>query len=489
MRRTLLLLALMFFLFHGFAQKGVEIKHLSGHLAKIASLTHKQTVAPAKGNTFYRLDTFDLNINFYGYIDADLMPYLKTIYSYDNDNYLIDALTKQYDLNSHNFVDIQEEIYTRDANHNIVQYVSKSGYGNLNFDYRYLFVYDANNNKIVQTYQVYDDDAGDWINSSLDSFYYNNRNLKTMYVEYNYDTSAHSWEPNWKVEYTYDAFDNNTLQKGYYYNGSSWTQLTLDSFYYQNGYLMRHVRYNWNFASSSWRFVMQEDYTYDVNGNLLTEVDIVGNDTTYIAHNYYNDQNLLVKDTIWERDYYTGYFGYDRNTVYQYDSDNSLTQTVSQTWDTTLNQWINDELAIVNYNTNANFSDAIYPEDLQNMFEGMSIIHLPTDVLFKQWRRDSSVWMDVVDLIFKYKTIITSAGNVSNPQQITLYPNPASNIIHINLPDEQKALVMIYDENGRVIRSTKLVAGQISVKSLPTGTYFVVVRDKNKIYVGKFLKK
>ncbi len=489
MRRTLLLITLVFFLFPGFAQKGVVRRHLSDHLAKIASLTHKQTIAAPKGHTYYRLDTFGVDINYYGYINGTLYPYLRTIDSYDNYNYVVDALTKQYDLNSHNYVDIQEDIYARDANHNVVQHIKKIGYGNLHYDTRDLYVYDANNNMIVQVYQDYDDNTDNWVNSSLDSFFYNNRNLKTMYVEYNYDISAHAWNPSWKVEYSYDAFNNNTLQKGYYYNGSSWSQITLDSFYYQNGYLMRKVHYNWNFATSSWRFVMQIDYTYDANGNLLSEIDFVEDDTTYMEHNYYNAQNLLIRDTIWNRDDNSGSLIYSENTVYLYDSDNNPIASVSQTWDTTSNQWVNDENDVIHYNTNANFADAIYPEEIRRMFEGVPMIYLPTDILIKEWRRDSSTWMNMVDLLFKYKTIVTSIDNIANSQQITLYPNPASDVIHINLPEEQKPLVMIYDENGRVVRTTKLVTGQVSVKSLPTGTYFVVIRGKNQIYVAKFLKR
>ncbi len=488
MRRTVLLLTLIFFIFQGFAQKDVSLKHSLSHFAKINSLSHKQGLVPVKGQTFYRLDTFGRNVNYAGYIGAPLQPLNRVIYTYDNYNYVIDALTKHYDLNSQSFVDFQEDIYTRDANHNIVEHVEKSGYGSLDYDYRDLYVYDANNNLIVKTHQLYNSDNNNWQNNELDSFYYNNRNLNTLMIEYYWNGSSNSWEKSWKEEYTYDSFNNKIVERTYSWYNSAWTNNSLDSFYYQNGFLMREVDYFW--SNGNWQFVGQYDYTYDSNGNMISEVDYDNNhDTIYMERDYYNEQNLLVKDTTWDIDDNTGNFGYSENNVYLYDNNNNLDKVIEQNWDSNNNQWVNAMYAIVNFNLNENFESAIFPEEIQQMFGDAPFINLPTDILIKRWRADSSVWNDMYQYIFRYKTIVTSLGNVSNSQQITLYPNPASNVININLPDEQKALVMIYDENGRVVRSSKLVTGQVSVKSLPTGTYFVVVQGKNKIYVGKFLKK
>ena len=489
MKRIFLLLVLLPFIFQGLAQKDVSIIRDPQQYffnTQILNPQHsREHLKAIKSATIYKLDTLVRNRNPFNY-RHDLEPNLIRIYTYDDYNYLINVLYKRYDSDSGSYVATTEQIYTRDANHNVVHYLEKTGYGTLNYYQQYFYSYDANNNLIEQKYQLYDNTIDDWVNNTLDSFYYNTQNLDTLSINYVWNTSDNQWQPFWKAHFYYDSFGNKIMKKTYFWNSSTsaWDIYGLDSFYYENGYLIRAVSYLWDYDGGSWAFNFVTDYIYDSNGNLILYYSLNRDlDTTYKKAFYYDSRNLLIKDTVWSRDFSTNFYGYLFNEVLTYDDSTNWISEIMQRWDTTSHSWINDRALYFSYNTDVNISNAIMP------FNYRFCVNLPTRLLFKLWNTDSSYWYDTFEYLYKYETIITSSQRISNPFQITLYPNPADNVVNINIPDERQAIVSIYDENGRLVHTAPLITGQVNVKFLPTGTYFVVVRGKNKVYVGKFLKR
>ena len=493
MKYILLFLTVSFMFLQGFSQKEIfNLQDYTGDLAiqssNSLSKTKKTVSNFPKSSTVYVLDTFYFDYNYQMQPNSPFEPYSRVLFTYDNDFYLIDELQQQYNNDSSRYYDNSEAIYSRDANHNIIQEVTKiaNSNGDLVPNSRTNYTYDANNNLIVSNYQSYDQSSQNWINSSLDSLFYNSQNLDTLFIHYNWNSSSSNWQPSYKRQYKYDAFNNKVLDVYWSYYSSSWYKNTLDSFYYQNGYLMRKVRYSWDNNNSNWVLLSRVDYDYDLNGNLTERTNYDNNlNIIFKQKFYYNTNNLIVKDTSFIRNN----LQYYSNEQFGYDNLNNLINVTKQRYDTTAGQWIDNIALDYGYYSNGDANNAIIPEDFLTFFNGVNFVSLPQYAILRFWNTDSSAWINYFKFRYIFKTIVTSVGNVANSQQITLYPNPATNVININLPEEQKAMVMIYDENGRVVRSSKLVTGQISVKSLPTGTYFVVVQGKNKIYVGKFLKK
>jgi len=61
---------------------------------------------------------------------------------------------------------------------------------------------------------------------------------------------------------------------------------------------------------------------------------------------------------------------------------------------------------------------------------------------------------------------------------ISIFPNPATDIIYINVDSPMNAQMRLYDLYGRVIR-TSINVNQIDVASIPSGNYFLEVKDLN----------
>lgn len=88
-------------------------------------------------------------------------------------------------------------------------------------------------------------------------------------------------------------------------------------------------------------------------------------------------------------------------------------------------------------------------------------------------------------------TATLSISDVNNLVEINnnvaLYPNPTSEILHIKTDSKINA-VSVVDMTGRKL-NVKLEGDQVDVRELPAGNYFINVETKNGISTEKFIKK
>jgi len=75
------------------------------------------------------------------------------------------------------------------------------------------------------------------------------------------------------------------------------------------------------------------------------------------------------------------------------------------------------------------------------------------------------------------------------PSGLKLWPNPATDMLHINAPVPIES-VWVYDALGREVLRPGVSGEQasVSVGHLPAGLYFVSLRAGGKIWGGKFVK-
>lgn len=74
-----------------------------------------------------------------------------------------------------------------------------------------------------------------------------------------------------------------------------------------------------------------------------------------------------------------------------------------------------------------------------------------------------------------------------NEDQIKIYPNPAQDILNIELKNKQSFEVIISDIEGRVLYSD-YDESQIKLQKLNSGTYFITLRVQNNYYNYQIIK-
>ncbi len=134
-----------------------------------------------------------------------------------------------------------------------------------------------------------------------------------------------------------------------------------------------------------------------------------------------------------------------------------------------------------------NFNDANpnwYPT-----YNGMSNVKV-TDI---ELRDDNKVFASTYGRgIFSGEfTATPNAVNDENLVNVTVYPNPATELVNILLPEHLNTTAYVYDLNGKevlrqAVNSKKL---QLNVSNLSKGYYFVKLQDGKTRYTAKFVKK
>ncbi len=71
--------------------------------------------------------------------------------------------------------------------------------------------------------------------------------------------------------------------------------------------------------------------------------------------------------------------------------------------------------------------------------------------------------------------------------KIDIYPNPASDIIYVNV--DEKFAVTIYNYQGQIVKKMNVENRQINVSELKSGMYFVEIKTANNMIVKKVLVK
>ena len=87
----------------------------------------------------------------------------------------------------------------------------------------------------------------------------------------------------------------------------------------------------------------------------------------------------------------------------------------------------------------------------------------------------------------------TLAVNSFNNGVFSVYPNPAKNVVNIQLKDNLNVTLksaLVYDLTGKVVLQTNELNQPINVEKLATGTYILSISDTdNRSYVQKFIKQ
>ena len=91
-----------------------------------------------------------------------------------------------------------------------------------------------------------------------------------------------------------------------------------------------------------------------------------------------------------------------------------------------------------------------------------------------------------------YTECLTSVigSELNGPDQINIYPNPATESIFISNIKEEKINLSIYDIQGRIVLEETIYENQsINIKSLVKGVYQIKLEGNKMIEIRRFIKE
>jgi PKD repeat protein len=80
-------------------------------------------------------------------------------------------------------------------------------------------------------------------------------------------------------------------------------------------------------------------------------------------------------------------------------------------------------------------------------------------------------------------------NNAYTEKSISVYPNPTTDELTIDLKNEQIELIRIYTINNQLMVQSNSSTQKINISQLPSSIYFVEVRTSSNVYRTKFAKK
>jgi hypothetical protein len=94
-------------------------------------------------------------------------------------------------------------------------------------------------------------------------------------------------------------------------------------------------------------------------------------------------------------------------------------------------------------------------------------------------------------LTTKLKNPFAGIDAIDNSDKKLIFPNPAKEELHLNLPNRNIKNLIIYDITGKaLINITKLQKGKtINVSNLSKGVYLITFASGCEVFVEKFVKK
>ncbi len=338
--------------------------------------------------------------------------------------------------------------------------------------------YDANNNLLSTTGQVWDSGSSTWINSYMYAYTYNNGQITSeVYSTWNAGTSAFVYSFNYN--YTYSG---STLTSLVYQNwtGSTWQNDTQYVYTFnQQNQLSQKITLLWDNGNGNWNNTLKEVYNYDAYGNNFNILGFAWNGSAWVNYSLttksYNQANALAGFlyTLWDStasDYVNSY-----QEQYDYDYNYNNTSFENFTWSN--NTWVPINYYFYTYDNNNNDN---YEVDAYYANGGFT----QTDQYY-----------------YYYDTFAVLAGinALPNPLNAEVFPNPGTGkvlFLSLNTEHTGQLRLNVYDALGRNIlgQNRQCNAGEntleIDLPALSAGEYYIQLRDigSGKMSTLKFVR-
>ncbi len=340
-----------------------------------------------------------------------------------------------------------------------------------------LNTYDSNNNLVLKRIQTWDSENSLWMNSNKIDFVYDAAQNNTLMTNSITIDNGASWLVLSKTEMEYNGnnqmivntlsildFISNTLIKNtkylYTYSGMHLTETTIQQ---------------WNTTTSQWKNFEKDVASY--TGNLETQED------------RFHYTNNILDAAPFERSILT-YNGSEQLFTLKTQVDNGgtlvnselatnsylssrLSETIIQNWNAATTLWDNTDRTTYGYDSNANLNDF-------NSYDWMA-----------------SDWRNTFRLRQYWSVAIPFTLNIEDQDLaiIKAFPNPFHDILEIKLksPLDSEGHIEVYDIFGKAITSTPILEGQdhitLNLNTISNGMYMLKFNTLNKHKSFKILKQ
>lgn len=334
----------------------------------------------------------------------------------------------------------------------------------------------------------------DYDGESKEEYTYNAQNLVEE-IKYSYYETGGVWETTAKSVLSYDESNRMTLAIGYYYMGGEWVLEGKETWDYEDGLLQAYTFYYFT-ENGEWIPDSKTEYLYDGEGHCTEETVSYWSEIWMYESKtvYHYDAQQLCYEKI---EYGFGEEWYELyKNCYEYDNSGNLLFETSYYYQTDTQDWTWRNKYEYHYDEDNNCTDYyeyfyyVYDEmwDLEQVYhmtygtpeiEQISGLSLALDLFELNFQVYNKLEQLVLDedgdnygFDFHYSSTVGVAEQ--NDNSLTLWPNPASQTVHVDGIDV--AEVQVYNALGQLVKTVR-DANEINVADLPQGVYLLRIAD------------
>lgn len=240
-------------------------------------------------------------------------------------------------------------------------------------------------------------------------------------------------------------------------------------------------------------------YTYDMSGNLTEMLSLLWNIQTSMWDSSAQDiiNHVSSQSSVTTTKY--GISGKLMNYYWDsvaYDNNGNYTYSLIKEWDTTAKKWYNSTLetrTIVNdkptvasfseYDTMAKKWEKIYDGDFAYNNNG----DLDNITVFAYFNGIKLPTPQAMIQVYYEHYFNVGVDEVKNDRQVLVYPNPATDVLHVATNGNTLTAVRLTNMTGQVVYNAEMTGEQllIPVSGLAAGNYILSIGDTRKLVTVK----
>jgi len=336
-----------------------------------------------------------------------------------------------------------------------------------------LYDYDANSNLIAESTFDWDEDAQDWIPDLIYDFNYNPDGRIENWESVKYNANIDTFIQYTKKEYSYDGYGklDETIQ--WFQDYGVWELTRKETWTYNvDDQLSKYKGFRWDDYYKYWIPTWENKYSYDSSG-------------------------LLIEDEHQQYDYQLYLWTYEYKWEFLYDDEQNLAELIYYDGDVDydnygypIEEWALYSKYTFDYDLSISPSELVLPTTQNYFFSlpGQSGIKISQ---FNRYRydNDSMQWSQSNQAFFNYIIEMPVGSTEYVSDDLHVYPNPVQDKLIVDIPVQKDAWFELFDLQGRKLISKQVADGQsVLVGQLDPAVYHYRLTLADESYSGKLVK-
>ncbi len=158
------------------------------------------------------------------------------------------------------------------------------------------YTYDTDGNPLIEQDSFWNINTNQWVNNSKFEYTYDVSSNVLSEIYYSWNDTTNQFNKKDKTEWSYDINGNEILNVSYNYNStiSQWDETSKTKTDYSlngNGTVASSIGSDWDYTNSQWIVNVNSIYTYDTSNNLTLISEVIGN--YKVDYSYDTNGNII----------------------------------------------------------------------------------------------------------------------------------------------------------------------------------------------------